>query len=449
VSITDSTTTIIPAMHAIVVAIGSHGDVHPFIGLGQALRARGNRVTFAANAYFEDLVRRAGFDDFEPIGTAEQFARGLESADLWHPIRGLRRVFELGVFPFMRRTYDLVVERHVPGETVVASHVLGLGARVASERHGIPLASVQLSPAVFRTVHEVPTLPGLWMPRWLPRWAKRRLWDAGDRLYIDPFVGPPVNALRREVGLAAPVRGIMRDYWLAPRLVLAMFPDWFGRPQPDWPAQVRMTGFPLYDEADVAPLSSELEAFLGADGGRGDARPIVFTPGSAMTHGQAFFAAAADACRRLGRRGILLSRHHGHIPASLPPGVRHFDYAPFSRLLPRSAAIVHHGGVGTTAQALAAGVPQLVVPMAHDQLDNAERVCRLGVGLSLPPKRFSGERAARALARLLDSPAASAACGEVARRFRGIRSPLDDAAELVEGLVTSGTIAGAVPAAGT
>jgi UDP:flavonoid glycosyltransferase YjiC (YdhE family) len=93
-----------------------------------------------------------------------------------------------------------------------------------------------------------------------------------------------------------------------------------------------------------------------------------------------------DACRRLGRRGLLLSRYRDQLPADLPPGVRHFDYVPLSRVLPRAAALVSHGGIGTLSQALAAGIPQLIMPLGFDQFDNAARLGRLGVAATLTPR---------------------------------------------------------------
>jgi UDP:flavonoid glycosyltransferase YjiC (YdhE family) len=139
-------------------------------------------------------------------------------------------------------------------------------------------------------------------------------------------------------------------------------------------------------------VSPELERFLAAG-----EKPIAFTPGSAMQFGQSFFRESAKACELLNRRGILLSRHREHIPVDLPPTVRHFDYAPFSRILPRCAALVHHGGIGTTSQALAAGVPQLIMPMAHDQFDNAHRVARLGAGDVIKRRNYRAKAAAAKL----------------------------------------------------
>jgi UDP:flavonoid glycosyltransferase YjiC (YdhE family) len=105
------------------------------------------------------------------------------------------------------------------------------------------------------------------------------------------------------------------------------------------------------------------------------------------------------------------------VPASLPKAVRHVRYAPFGRLLPRAAALVHHGGIGTAVQAMAAAVPQLVVPVGYDQPDNAARLVRLGVARTLLPRQFRADAATRDLGWLLSSPTVAESCATVARRF--------------------------------
>ena len=169
---------------------------------------------------------------------------------------------------------------------------------------------------------------------------------------IDPLLGPSINELRQELGIESPARGIFRDWNLSPQLVLGLFPEWFAPTQPDWPGQVALTGFPLWDQPEAAGLPVEVDEFL-----RGGEPPIVFTPGSAMAHGQEFFQAAVEACQSLGRRGILLTKYPQQLPPALPADVRHFSFVPFSQLLPRAAALVHHGGIGSSAQGLAAGLP--------------------------------------------------------------------------------------------
>src|SRR5690606_14357109 len=196
----------------------------------------------------------------------------------------------------------------------------------------------------------------------------------GDHFVIDPILAPAINPLRRELGLP-PVSRFLHEWWHAPRLTIGLFPEWYAPPQADWPSQTELTDFPLYDEAELEPPSDDLQQFLAA----GD-QPVAFTAGSAMALGSDFYRAAVEACVRGGLRGVLLTRYTEQLPKDLPDTVKHVPYAPFSQLLPRCATLVHHGGIGTTAQGLAAGVPQLIMPMSHDQPDNADRIQRLGVG---------------------------------------------------------------------
>jgi UDP:flavonoid glycosyltransferase YjiC (YdhE family) len=219
-----------------------------------------------------------------------------------------------------------------------------------------------------------------------------------------------VNAYRASHGLA-PVKTAW-DMMSSPQRICAMFPEWFAPRQPDWPPQTVFTGFPRWDEKGVTRVDPQLARFLD----EGDP-PIACTPGSAHNHAHSFWAAAIDACQRLKRRGLLFTRHCEQIPKNLPPGVKHFAYAPFSEVLPRCAALVYHGGIGTLSQALAAGIPHIIMPLAHDQPDNAARIQRLGVGDVVWPKQFSGRNLAAALAQLLTSNDAAKRCRELANRL--------------------------------
>ena len=411
-------------MHVLLVPSGSAGDTHPFVGLGLGLRARGHRVTFIQIDYFGPLVRKLGFESV-PLGNDEQYLEVMKDPNLWHPRKGLKIVMASAV-EGARRTYPLIAERYVPGETIVAAGSLALGARLAQEKLGVPTASVHLQPSFFRSVHETPIYGKLRMGEWLPKPFKRLMFRLIDHI-VDGVLTPGLNAYRAELGLA-PVRRAMDQWWDSPQLVLGLFPDWFAAIQPDWPKQLRLTGFPLYDERDANPIAPEVLEFLDAG-----APPVVFTPGSAMIHGRPFFEAAADACVRLGARGLFLTRFPDQVPAGLPEGVRHFAYAPFSQLLPRASVLVHHGGIGTSAQGMAAGVPQLVMPLAYDQFDNAARLERLGVARSIPSRRFQGPAVAEAIRPLLGSPKIASRCREIAARFSDAH-PQEEACDALETL---------------
>jgi UDP:flavonoid glycosyltransferase YjiC (YdhE family) len=416
-------------MNILILCLGSHGDVHPFVGLGQALERRGHAVRVASNDYFRDLVRKAGLK-FAPMGSREQFEQWMSNPDVWHPTRGGPTIFR-GVAQTLRAVYDTVA-RHLEPDTVLVASSLCMGAVIAAEHLNVPIAVCHLAPLCVRSLHDMPRLPGPLGLGWMPMWMRRKFWDGADKWVIDPPIAPAVNALRGELGLA-PVERVLLRWWHGPHMTLGLWPEWYAKPQPDWPETVKLTGFPMYDEADVTPLAPELDAWLRSDPTE-RARPIAFTPGSAMKFGQKFFFAAAEACRRLGRRGLLLTRHAEQIPRALPDGVIHVPYAPFSQLLPRVAALVHHGGIGTTAQALRAGVPQLIAAMSHDQFDNGERVKRLGCGDWLPASKFSAGRVTKRLGAVLGSPQVRDALPRVAAKFAAGPDGLTLTCDAVESL---------------
>jgi rhamnosyltransferase subunit B len=418
-------------LHVILASVGTDGDVFPYIGLGVALRRRGHRATLVACEGYRPLAEASGLA-FRALVSQAENDRCFGDPDFWHPLKGPRVAGRWGV-ALIPRQYELFAELAGDardGRVVFVASPGLVAARVAQERLGVPLASVVLQPWMIRSCATPPVMPmGLTLPRWAPRPLGQLYWR-GLGLTVGLMMGRSFNALRARLGLPN-VRDVFR-WWLSPSLVIGMFPDWYGPPQPDWPGEVRLTGFPMFDGAG-AELPRDLSAFLDAPHG---GPPVAFTFGTGMRHASPLFAAAAEACRMLGLRGVFLTRHPDQLPAPLPPHVVRVDYAPFSRLFPRCAAVVHHGGVGTVAQALAAGVAQLVLPIAYDQFDNATRVKRLGAGDWLPARRADAARVAAALAKLLTPAArASSAAGAAAVAApSGPAGPLDTAAGLVEEL---------------
>jgi rhamnosyltransferase subunit B len=271
--------------------------------------------------------------------------------------------------------------------------------------------TVSLQPSALRSAIEPPVVKPLPFSRSMPAW-NRLLYKLADRLVFNPMVRTETNAFRAELGLK-PIRGSFPDWAFSPSRIVGLFPEWFGPRSVDWPSSVRLCAFPFYDADEHAQLLPEVAKFLDAG-----EPPMVFTPGSAMRHSRAFFEAAVTGCRILGVRGMLVSPFRDQIPEALPPSVQWVDSIPFGRLFPRAAAVVHHGGIGTTAQALLAGVPQLVMPMAFDQHDNADRLKRLGVARTIAPKKFWGPAVASSLNNLRESGAVTASCRSLADRLK-------------------------------
>lgn len=412
-------------MHVLLVPFGTDGDVYPFVWLGRALRARGHKVTVFTEGQFESHVRRAGLD-FEPLSVQYELASPGPNPQL----AGAAASFDILAKKILPKTlprwYGFIRDSYVPGETVVAACPGAFGARIAHDKLGVPLATVHVYPLPLRSCCQPPVMSALPRFHLVPRFLRPVTFRIVDAL-VDHVIGPPINSFRAELGLP-PVRRIFNEWYNSPQRVIGLFPDWFAPPQPDWPARTVLAGFPLYDGAESIPMPPEADAFFNEG-----SPPIIFSSGSPLHDVRWFLESSAEACRILGRRGILLTRYRQFLPEKLPEGVRHFEFLPFKAALPRAAALVHHGGIGTGSLALAAGVPQLAIPNGLDQPDNAARFERLGTLLTLTRKEYQAPIVAGRLRVLLESPQVAARCREWAERIRH-ENPAEPACKAIEEL---------------
>jgi UDP:flavonoid glycosyltransferase YjiC (YdhE family) len=413
--------------HFLLVPVGSHGDVHPFVGIGKRLRERGHRVTVITSEPFRGVAARNGLE-FESTLTTDEYNAMMHHPDLWHPKKGLKVILNRELMQkYLPLTFEAIRQRYEPGKTVAVGGSLAFAARIANEAFGIPYATVHLQPMSCCSVSDPPVASDGANATWLPKPMIRLAYWCAEKWVTDPLMAPAINEFRSTLKLP-PAKRILTKWSPSPRRVIGLFPDWFG-PIPDGGPAFRHAGFVLFDDANGRRTPEQLSAFL-AEG----PRPVVFSFGSAMRHGRPYFEAAVEACRVLNVRGVLLGAGGEQIPDNLPPNVRHADYAPFSEVFPKAACVVHHGGLGTSAQAMKAGVPQLVMPLAYDQADNATRMRRLGVATLLYPKRFTGKAVAKRLKSMLDDGGMRQAARTVSERFRGADGA-STACALVEELV--------------
>lgn len=409
-------------MHVILATVGTDGDVFPHIGLGATLHARGHKVTLAAPETYRDQAHALGIEFCALVEVAE-VDRMLADPDLWHPFRSGMMMARWGG-PMVPRQYEALAALASRPDSVLVANPGVLAARLVQETLGVPTASLLLQPGLLPSNTAPPEMPGgLTIPAWLPHPLRRLYWLAVDAAGY-ALVGLALNRVRDGLGLA-PVRRLFH-WWLSPDLVIGLFPGWYASPQPDWPPQLRLAGFGRFDGTRAA-LPEDVRMFCEEG-----SPPIAFTLGTGMTYAAGFFRTAVAACDALGTRGLLVTKYPHVIPTRLPPGVRHCAFAPFRQLLPLCGAVVHHGGIGTTAAALEAGCPQLILPHAWDQPDNAARVAALGVGLALGSRHRSCGHLSHALARLM-APDVGDRCRAIASRAAG-ENGLELAAGWVEEL---------------
>ncbi len=406
--------------------LGSAGDVHPFIGLGLALCARGHRATILTNPYFQPLIESLGLG-FLPVGSLDEVASAIADPNLWHARKGFEVIARRVIVPKIEEVYRLI-ERHAGADTVVAASSISFGARIAQEKLGLPTASVHLQPVVIRSLIDQSLVGNVRLSASQPLWFKRALFRFIDWAVTDRLLAPPLNEFRATLGLD-PVHRVLAQWIHSPQCVIGFFADWFAPAHSDWPPQVHRVGFPLWDGGSgAAPLTAEAREFLDAG-----EPPIVFTPGSAASTMQHFFTDSVGAAKRLGARAMLVTNFPDQLPRELPRGVQAFGYLPFSEVLPRAALLVYHGGIGTLAQALKAGIPHLVVPRSHDQFDNGWRIEQRGLGRSVPQTRYSAALAATAIGAMLQDEAMAQVCRAHSLEMDS-SSALARACELIEGL---------------
>lgn len=397
--------------HFVVASIGSAGDMYPLLGIARALQRRGHTVTFVGPAVHEHYAQQAGLA-FHGFGSREQYLNAINNPDLWDPRKGFGIVWQ-GIRSAIETIPEFVATLPKTQGLVLLAHLLALpaAALARAERPDIRIVAAYLAPSNMRTCYDPLIVGPLHVPRWVPMGLRHWLWGRIDAEMLDPVSLPFLNATRQAKGLS-PVAHFIEHMQTTADLSVTLFPSWFAKQQPDWPQPMYSGDFPLYDPYPDQTFTPELAHFLSV----GEA-PVVFTPGTANRHAGGYFERALQAVQRLGCRAIFLTSHREQVPEQIPDSVLWQEYLPFRALLPRIAVLVHHGGIGTIAEALRAGVPQLVVPLAHDQFDNGARVQSLGVGISIPASRLRSRSLYQGLRKLLSSDAVRTQCRVVAAKF--------------------------------
>lgn len=397
--------------HVLLLPFGTSGSIFPFIWLGRRLMETGHRVTMAAAPDYRESALRAGLD-FTPV-ESEGLAHMLGSRRFLKTGQGTKLAFQhagQAAAPTAEAVARLVAAGR--GPDLMLAPMVAFGARVAREKFGIPLVTVHLYPIAMMSAHEVPlVLPIIHLLRLFPLPVRKWILSVWPSPF-DAHALPGVRDACLKLGVQPP-RRIWREWDQSPDGVLALFPEWFASPQPDWPADVLQWDFPLEDMGEEMPMSQELLGFL--DGGP---PPVVFTPGTGNLQAGPFFETALAAVKQMGCRAVFATMHLRQLPHDLPDTVMAVEYAPFRELLPRARALVHPGGIGTMSQSFMAGLPQVVIPLVNDQHDNGERLERLGAGTVLRG-RLSVDKLRRHVQRCLTDESmrqAAARCAETLRR---------------------------------
>jgi UDP:flavonoid glycosyltransferase YjiC (YdhE family) len=388
----------------VLAAWGSLGDLHPFMAVALRLRDRGFEPVIASFREYRPKVEAEGIEFHEVRPAVADFERDLGmdmSAIARRMIERPQLMYQELVFPYLRRSYDDMLAATADAGLLVTSSG-AFAARLAAEKCAVPWVGAVFQPMMFASAYDPPVLmPAEWLGRLITA-----LGPAAARPVLGILKGVlhrqarALDVFRADVGLPPARRNPLFDGQFSSAGALAMYSPVLGPVRPDYPPRTTITGFPVYDSEQGGPLISDpaLERFLSAG-----SRPLVFTLGSFVVRSAGgFFQESLGAARQLKRRAVLVMGEAAReqLPAA---GEDAFvcGYVPYSQLFARAEIVVHHGGIGTLAQALRAGRPQLIVPFFVDQTDNAWRAVRLGVARKLSRQQYRAPRVRAELTALL------------------------------------------------
>lgn len=402
----------------VLATFGSFGDLHPYLALALELKRRGHRPVIATTDRYADKIQATGIEFHAVRPDASLFGDEKELLRLvMDSTKGSQYVIREVILPNLKNSYadTLAIARDAD---LLVSHPLSYSVPIIAEQLKKPWAATALQPLMFLSKYDPPLLP---QGQFLAPLYRRSPWLSGVLFGFAKNVmmrgwDAPIAALRKEIGLAAMSQNAFFEGQFSPYANLAMYSKLLGDAQLDWPSNTTITGFAFYDRQEHARgMPAELEAFLDAG-----PPPIVFTLGtSAVMVAGKFYHESLQAAKLLNRRAVfLIGSDERNVLGPLPDSMLAADYAPYSELFPRAAAIVHQGGAGTTGQAMRAGKPMVVVPFAHDQPDHAVRLKRLGISETVPRHGYTANRIAAVLQRVLSNTSYAKCAAEVGRQVQ-------------------------------
>jgi len=400
-------------MKIVLATFGSLGDLHPMLALGIELRRRGHEIIINTLEVYREKIDSLKFE-FHPLRPDVNPEDKNLARELMDAKNGTEKLLREILLPNVRPMYEDLTDA-VKGADLLISGEVVFAAPSVAEKTRIKWITTSLAPGSLLSAYDPfvpPTAQWLRHFRFLGSRFHHIIYSLVRRMVKSWY--KPYKEFRRSIGLNEDQDPIFEGKY-SDLLHLALFSKVLGKPQPDWHLPTLQAGFCFYDgQSDLGKMPEKLQEFLSAG-----EPPIVFTLGSAaVMDARDFFEESAKAARILNRRAVLLYGVFNKPPKITDETIAAFDYAPFSKVFPRAACVVHQGGVGTTGQVLRAGVPHLVMPYSHDQPDNAARCARLGVARVISRDKYTAENAAKQLRPLLARASYKVKAVEVKRMIK-------------------------------
>ena len=348
---------------------------------------RGHRVTLVTHCAYETRVK-SKFLDFVALDSPEEYQNFLRDQELLNAPQGIPEFLRRHCLLRALAEYRLVSQLCARKDSMIVTRDLfDLVPRLVAEKLQLPVRWIFGNPSQVAT------------------------WSLREQLF-SRLLQPEINQIRFKLDLPSLSPADLGVSY--PTLGVGLWPEWFAEFNESCPIPVVPVGFIREDDAAEADLPPAIKDILNCG------KPtVLISAGTGNYISSEFYRVATKACELLDFAAIAVMQHANQLPNDCSPCVSWIGMLPFRQLMKRVQVVIHHGGLGTLACALEAGVPQLVLPKGADRPDNAERLQGLGVAESLAPLKWQPEPIAEALSRLANSPLVAERCKVIADRLRG------------------------------
>lgn len=422
-------------MKIVINTFGTRGDIQPYIALSLGLQKAGHSVRIVTHKIFEEFVRKYDLD-FHPLDLdPREVLINQALTELGNNTVRITRWMKDQFRPVLREIFETTLVTNQDAELILNSGLSFAGWHVA-EKYNIPSLAAFLWPMTpsRHLVGAVGKIPPSWLPfRGVINYYTTKLFN---QLFYN-LILPSVNEYRKEILELPPIKS--RDYWKmdapqsATSIIYGYSPTVVSKP-PDWSDHQQITGYWFLDSTEGFKPEKSLLDFLA------DGHPPVYVGfGSMVDHERdKLTQIVINALRESNHRGVLLGGWGALGSGTLPDSVLRVDAVPHDWLFPRMAALVHHGGAGTTAAGLRAGVPSVIVPSFGDQFFWGWQVQKLGVGPKpIPRKRLTVEKLARAIQQVVNDSGTKTKASQVGQKIRSEKGT-NVAVEMIERFARDG-----------
>lgn len=372
----------------LIITHGSGGDVKPFIKIGRMIVTKGYNVTILTHCIYENEVKLNNLN-FVAIDTYEEYKDKNDKLNyLSDAIKQSKEYIEFNKkYCGADRTYKeykIISQYCDPDTIIIFRHRFSLAGLLAAEKYRLPAISVFLAPNYIQHLQLHEELIGKEMRN-------------------------EINIVRGKIGLEEISN--WTEWMCSPKLKIGLWPNWYAKEEIESINNMFAIGFPEKKNINKYEIPDKIKEFI-----KGKKKIAIITAGTSNAINPNFYKIAAESCIKAKINGILITAFDEFVPRNLPSTILRLKEAPLKNIMPYANVIIHHGGIGTCSEALACGIPQLIMAHLADRPDNANRLKKLGVAKVFSEINWKTELIRQAIVEVIDDEVLLIDCKKISKK---------------------------------